>query len=145
MNRRQKKKAYKKKYGHNPPKTEMQYHSKEWGRNVSRVIKNVAEAIRDLVPTIKKVIDSVANGINEGIEHIKTMPEEDFNRFLDNPEMDEGTKALARQIRRAGQNGYKRNDTAENCENSRAANPQRGTPDNCSLHGRREDNGAGNE
>lgn len=130
MNRRQKKKAYKKKYGHNPPKTEVWYYSKEWGKIASRVIENVAEAIRDLVPTIKKVIESVANGINEGIEHIKTMPEEDFNRFLESPELDEGTKALARQIRRTGQNGVNKGNDTEGTGNYRAATTEGRTPDN---------------
>ena len=33
MNRRQKKKAYKKKYGHNPPKTEVKYYGKKMGQD----------------------------------------------------------------------------------------------------------------
>lgn len=61
MNRRQRKKAYKKKYGHNPPKTEVRYHGKEWGRIVSRAMDEIVEAISGLVPAIKKAIDSLAN------------------------------------------------------------------------------------
>ena len=106
MNRRQKKKAYKKKYGHNPPKTEVRYHGKEWGRIVSRAMDGIAKAISDLVPVIKKAIDSLANMAAEAIENIKTMPEEDFNRLLESSDLDEGTKEMARRIRRTGQMDY---------------------------------------
>ena len=105
MNRRQKKKAYKKKYGHNPPKTELQYHYKEWGKIISKAMDGVAEAISSLVPAMKKAIDSLVEMTKEAVENIKTMPEEDFNRILESSDMDERSKALARQIRSSGQYG----------------------------------------
>lgn len=113
MNRRQKKKAYKKKYGHNPPKTEVQYHYKEWGRIISRAMDGIVETISALVPALKKAIYNIASMTAEAIENIKTMPEEDFNRLLESESLDEGAKALARQIRRNGQHElHSSNDTA---------------------------------
>lgn len=138
MNRRQKKKAYKKKYGHNPPKTEVRYYGKEWGRIVSR-------AIRDLVPAIKKAIDSLVNMAAEAIENIKTMPEEDFNRLLESSDLDEGTKKMARRIRRTGQNGLYNSNASETRRDSEGGYTAAGTGDNNELHGSRTDNTAGNE
>lgn len=145
MNRRQKKKAYKKKYGHNPPKTEVRYHSKEWGRIVSRAMDEIAEAISGLVPAIKKAIDSLANMAAEAIENIKTMPEEDFNRLLENSDLDEGTKEMARRIRRNGQYGLHTDNARENRENGETGSTTPGTADNTGLHGSRTNNTAGHE
>lgn len=130
MNRRQKKKAYKKKYGHNPPITEVQYHYKEWGMIVSRAMDEITEVISGLVPVIKKTIDSLATITADAIENIKTMPEEDFNRLLESSDLDEGTQALARKIRRNGQNGlHTGNDTAER-EDGERMYAESGTTDN---------------
>lgn len=145
MNRRQKKKAYKKKYGHNPPKTEVRYHGKEWGRIVSRAMDGIAEAISGLVPAIKKAIDSLANMAAEAIENIKTMPEEDFNRLLESSDLDEGTKEMARRIRRTGQNGLYNSNASETRRDSEGGYTAAGTGDNNELHGSRADNAAGNE
>lgn len=130
MNRRQKKKAYKKKYGHNPPKTEVRYHGKEWGRIVSRAMDEIAEAISGLVPAIKKAIDSLANMAAEAIENIKTMPEEDFNRLLESSDLDEGTKEMARRIRSNGQYGIRTSNVTETREDSEGTYADRGMPDN---------------
>lgn len=104
MNRRQKKKAYKKKYGHNPPKTEAKYHSRYWGKvaakQVAASMEAIGEVVRALVPAIQEALNTFCRITKEAIEHIKTMPEEDFNRFLESEEVDERAKALARQIRR---------------------------------------------
>lgn len=145
MNRRRKKKAYKKKYGHNPPKTEVRYHGKEWGRIVSRTMDGIAEVISGLVPAIKKAIDSLANMAAEAIENIKTMPEEDFNRLLENSDLDEGTKEMARKIRRNGENGLHTGNAKENREGDKAGSTAPGTEDNTGLHGSRTDNTAGNK
>ena len=130
MNRRQKKKAYKKKYGHNPPKTEIQYHYKEWGKIISRAADGIAEAISGLVPALKKAIDSIAAMTAEAIENIKTMPEEDFNRLLENSDLDEGAKALARKIRRNGQNGLHTGNKQAQGTSGEGTYTERGTPDN---------------
>lgn len=97
MNRRQKKKAYKKKYGHNPPKTEAKYYGKEWGRIIARTMETVAESIRTAIPVIRDSLEKFARATRETTERIKTMPEDEFLRFLDNLET-EGAKAMARQI-----------------------------------------------
>ena len=105
MNRRQKKKAYKKKYGHNPPKTEAKYYGKEWGKIVARAMDGIAEATRAIIPAIRKAVEDMARLARETVTRIQTMPEEDFNSFLENSDMDESTKELARKIRRNGGNG----------------------------------------
>lgn len=104
MNKRQAKKAYKKKYGHNPPKTEMQYYSKEWGRIATKVMEGITEGIKQIIPAITEMVSVAMEATKEAIENIKTMPEEDFNRILESSDLDKRTKILARQIRSAGQN-----------------------------------------
>lgn len=130
MNRRQKKKAYKKKYGHNPPKTEVQYHYKEWGRIISKAMDGIAEAISGLVPALKKAIDSIAEASAAAIENIKTMPEEDFSRLLESSDLDKEAKALARRIRSNGQYGLHTSNHAAERTGSEGENTGRGTPDN---------------
>ena len=130
MNRRQKKKAYKKKYGHNPPKTEIQYHYKEWGRKAAKAVEGLAEGIRQIIPAITEMVSAAAEAAKEAIENIKTMPEEDFNRLLENSDLDEGAKALARQIRRNGQNGLHTGNKQVPGASSEGTYAERGTPDN---------------
>lgn len=145
MNRRQKKKAYKKKYGHNPPKTEVKYYGKEWGKIIARAMDRMAETIRATIPVIRKAMEDMARLTRETVTRIQTMPEEDFNSFLENSDMDESTKALARQIRRNGQNGLHTGNARENREGDEAGSTAPGTEDNTGLHGSRADNATGNK
>lgn len=138
MNRRQKKKAYKKKYGHNPPKTEAQYHRKEWNGTVSRIINEIMEeTISGIVPFIMKAINSMTTIVAEAIENIKTMPEEDFNRLLESSDLDGSAKVLAIQIRRTGQNG----SYAKNIKTGdERGNGTPGTGDYSEIYDNRADN-----
>ena len=145
MNRRQKKKAYKKKYGYNPPKTEVKYHRKKWGKFIARTMDRMAEAIRAAIPVVRKSIESMARRVQETTTRIQTMPEEEFNSLLENSDIDESTKALARQIRRKKQNGLRTGNARENREGGEAGNTTPGTTDNTGLHGSRADNTAGNK
>ena len=145
MNRRQKKKAYKKKYGHNPPKTEAKYYGKEWGRIMARTMETVAEVIRATIPVIRKSLEDMARLTRETIARIQTMPEDEFLRFLDNPELTEDAKAMARQIRRNGQYGLHTDNARENGENGETGSTTPGTADNTGLHGSRTNNTAGHE
>lgn len=145
MNRRQKKKAYKKKYGHNPPKTEAKYYGKEWGRIIARTMETVAEGIRAAIPVICDTLEKFARATRETAERIKTMPEDEFLRFLDNPELTEGAKAMARQIRRNGQYGLHTSNAGNIGESGKEGNAAPGTADNTGLHGSRTDNTAGHE
>ena len=145
MNRRQKKKAYKKKYGHNPPKTEVRYYGKEWGRIIARTMETVAESIRAAIPVICDALEKFARATRETTERIKTMPEDEFLRFLDNPELTEDAKAMARQIRRNGQYGLHTDNARENGENGETGSTTPGTADNTGLHGSRTNNTAGHE
>lgn len=145
MNRRQKKKAYKKKYGHNPPKTEVKYYGKEWGRIIAGVMETVVESIRAAIPIIRDTLEKFARATRETTERIKTMPEDEFLRFLDNPELTEGAKAMARKIRRNGKNGLHTGNAKDNREGDEAGSTTPGTEDNTGLHGSRADNAAGNK
>ena len=78
MNRRKKKKAYKKKYGHNPPKTEAKYYGKEWGKIVARAMDGIAEATRAIIPAIRKAVEDMARLARETVTRIQTMPEEEI-------------------------------------------------------------------
>ena len=145
MNRRQKKKAYKKKYGHNPPKTEAKYYGKEWGKIVARAMDGIAEATRAIIPVIRKAVEDMARLARETVTRMQTMPEEDFNSFLENSDMDESTKELARKIRRNGQNGLHTGNAKDNTGLHGSRKPTPGTEDNTGLHGSRADNTAGNK
>lgn len=145
MNRRQKKKAYKKKYGHNPPKTEVKYYGKEWGRIIARTMETVAEGIRAAIPVIRETLENFARATRETTERIKTMPEDEFIRLLDNPELTEGAKAMARQIRRNGQYGLHTSNAGNIGESGKEGNAAPGTTDNTGLYGSRTNNTAGNE
>lgn len=136
MNRRQKKKAYKKKYGHNPPKTEVKYYGKEWGRIIARTMETVAESIRAAIPIIRDTLEKFARATRETTERIKNMPEDEFLRFLDSPELTECAKAMAREIRRKGQNGLHTGNAKDNRDGDEAGS---------TTHGNREDNAAGNK
>lgn len=130
MNRRQKKKAYKKKYGHNPPKTEIKYHAGYWAKTISKTMEAVAYTIRAMVPAIQEAFENAATALQEAIERIKTMPEEEFNRWLESTDMEEGVKTLAKQIRRNGQNGTFKNSKLVPGANSEGTNAEGRTTDN---------------
>lgn len=139
MNKRQAKKAYKKKHGFNPPK-DKQYATfldnfifpvqEAYREYVNRIVDNFTEAIRRVIPAITEMVNAAVDTVKEAIENIKTMPEEDFNRLLENSDLDEGAKALARQIRSNGQYGlHTSNNTTEGAGGQRTG-AERGTPDN---------------
>lgn len=124
MNRRQKKKACK---------------------IVARAMDGIAEATRAIIPAIRKAVEDMARLARETVTRIQTMPEEDFNSFLENPDMDESTKELARKIRRNGENGLHTGNAKENREGDKAGSTAPGTEDNTGPHGSRTDNTAGNK
>lgn len=100
MNKRQRKKVYKKKYGHNPPKADMKYHYKYWGKAVAVAVKSMADASRIISPMIGEMIANINRIMEETIEHIKNMPEDDFDKLMENEELNAESKALVWQIRR---------------------------------------------
>ena len=126
MNKRQAKKAYKKKYGHNPPKSEAKYLCEV----AAKAIEGIAAGIKQIMPAITAAVSAAMAATKEAIENIKTMPEEDFNRLLENTDLDEGTKEMARRIRRTGQNGLLTSNNTIPGESSEGTNTERGTPDN---------------
>lgn len=139
MNRRQKKKAYKKKYGFNPPK-DKQYATfldnfifpvaEAYQEYINRIVDDFTEAIKRVIPTIAEMVNTAIDTAKEAIENIKTMPEEDFNRLLESSDLDEGSKALARRIRSSGQYGLLTGNKQVPGASSEGTYAERGTPDN---------------
>lgn len=136
MNKRQAKKAYKKKHGFNPPKDE-QYAiylercifpaAEAYREYVNRIVNDFTEAIKRVIPALTAAVNAAVDTAKEAIENIKTMPEEDFNRILESTDLDERSKALARQIRGNGQNGL---HTSNSTTGGKGTYAERGTPDN---------------
>lgn len=139
MNKRQAKKAYKKKHGFNPPK-DKEYATfldnfafpvaAAYREYVNRIVDDFTEAIKRAIPAITAAVNAAIDTAKEAIENIKTMPEEDFNRILESSDLDERTKALARQIRSSGQYGLRTSNVTETREDSKGTYADRGTPDN---------------
>ena len=139
MNRRQKKKAYKKKYGFNPPK-DKQYATfldnfifpvaEAYQEYINRIVDDFTEAIKRVIPTIAEMVNTAIDTAKEAIENIKTMPEEDFNRLLESSDLDEAAKALARQIRSNGKYGLRTSNGAKTRTNDERTYAERRTPDN---------------
>jgi len=101
MNRRQAKKVYKKKYGHNPPKTEVRFYRKHHAKLVIKAMDLLPGVIERATEAMRRMVEAVKCCVKETIEQVQTMPEEDFIKFLETPGMEESTKALARQLRAA--------------------------------------------
>ena len=85
MNRRQKKKAYKKRYGHNPPTKDYLY--KAYGVDTAVVADRMAETFRNVFTAVKKAIEVAAKNITVALEKIKeniqTMSEAEYAEFLE--------------------------------------------------------------
>ena len=96
MNRRQKKKAFKKKYGYNPAPR----------RPVNRQLfdmigSRLTAAIEPAFEAFKKLAEEASKFAKEMTEQIQTMPEEEFIKLLETPGMEESTKTLAKKLRAA--------------------------------------------
>lgn len=100
MNKRQKKKAYKKRYGHNPPKIHRKHHYTDWGKMVAKAAESVMEPLQTMALLISEMAGNLNRIAKEFTERIQTMPEGEFNRILEREDLDAETKALAWQIRR---------------------------------------------
>lgn len=99
MNRRQKKKAYKKKYGYNPPKTEMRYHKKYWGRVYA---KTCTIYVPNFITMLTCMAKKMASVIKQTTKIIQEMPEEQFTFVVEKAEMSPKAKAMAKMIRETG-------------------------------------------
>ena len=91
MNRRQKKKAFKKRYGYNPGKA---------GQQV-----NIYMTARGILEGMKKVIEAVKEMCGTGIRAIREMPEDDFLKRIENPALTKEQKQLAWKIRMTDKGG----------------------------------------
>ena len=85
MNRRQKKKAYKKRYGHNPPTKSYLY--QEYGIDMQNVADALAKGIKLACEAITEAIAAVTKNITAAWkytkERIQTMTEEEYAEYLE--------------------------------------------------------------
>lgn len=102
MNRRQAKKAYKKKYGHNPPKTEVRFYPKYHAKLVIKAMNLLPDIVERAVAALRRMCEEAFEFAKETVKQIQTMPDEDFIKLLETPGMEESTRTLARQLRAAG-------------------------------------------
>lgn len=114
-------------------------------KSESENIVNAIIAIKRAKPAIKKMFAAAAYAADKVTEKIKTMPEDEFLRFLGNTELTEDAKVMARQIRRNGQYGLHTSNAGNIGESGKEGNAAPGTTDNTGLCGSRTDNTAGNE
>lgn len=84
MNRRQKKKAYKKRYGHNPPTKSYLYQA--YADGMAEAFRNVFAGVDMAVVAVKEAIEVVAKNITtvweKTKENIQTMSEAEYTEFL---------------------------------------------------------------
>lgn len=107
MNRRQKKKEYKKRYGHNPPTKSYIYQA--YGVDMQAVADALAEGFRNLFSAAKQAVEIVGRKLVEAAEQakerIQTMTEEEYAEFL------EGLEPEARGWAAVIRMGGKKDDT----------------------------------
>lgn len=101
MNRRQKKKAYKKQYGHNPPTKSRIY--QEYGIDMQNVADALAEGFRNVFNAAKEAVEIIGKKLAEAWEktkeNIQTMTDEEYAEFLE--ELPPETRGWAAVIRAA--------------------------------------------
>lgn len=113
MNRRQKKKAFKKKYGYNPPKASELKIEIDWkavaenmaslGEKARKAAEYVANVIiPEFAERVSEMLKDMQKAVNELVEKIKEMPEEEWQEFK--KELTEEQIQLAERIRRRKSN-----------------------------------------
>lgn len=78
MNRRQAKKAYKKKHGYNPPKTELRYYPKYEYKLYRSMIGVVTSMVRQAMVAVIDIFDAM----KDALERIRTMPDDEFKKVV---------------------------------------------------------------
>lgn len=91
MNKRQAKKAYKKKYGHNPPKN--------WKQSLNIAFASFGESVKRAAEAIGQMLGQAVKAVGEATRQIQIMPEEDFIKLLESEDMDAQQRALLLTIR----------------------------------------------
>lgn len=103
MNRRQAKKAYKKKYGYNPPKTEIRYHQKWYARKLTQGMVNVQKTIQDAIRVLRTAFETISSRIEGFYERVQTMSERELYEFMDeHPELTPKDRSIIMTIKRKG-------------------------------------------
>ena len=99
MNRRQRKKAFKKKYGFNPPKTDQRFHAKYLAKVMDKVLDAIPDVIARACAALRRFTLTVEERTRQLTEEMRGMTEEEFIEFLETSVKDEETKALAMKMR----------------------------------------------
>lgn len=101
MNRRQRKKAFKKKYGFNPPKTDQRFHAKYLAKVMDKILDAIPDIIGKVCAAIRRMALTVEERTRDMTEKMRSMTEEEFIEFLETSVKDEETKELAMKMRYA--------------------------------------------
>ncbi len=105
MNRRQKKKAYKKRYGHNPPTKSYTYQA--YGVDMQNVADALAEGFRKVFYAAKEAVEIIgkklADAWEKTKERIQTMTEEEYAGVFGRPGT--GSKGLGGSYKNGGEKG----------------------------------------
>ncbi len=96
MNKRQKKKMYKKKNGHNPSLIKPEDITE---KVISEMLDWLAEGLREVTTKAFEILESACKTVEEAIENIRTMSEEDFEKIIKSGELNARTESLARMLR----------------------------------------------
>ncbi len=111
MNRRQRKKAFKKKYGFNPPKTDQRFHAKYLAKVMDKILDAIPDILGKVFAAIRQAALTVEERTRDMTEKMRSMTEEEFIEFLETSVKDEDTKELAKKMRYEGE-GARENDGA---------------------------------
>lgn len=103
MNRGQKKKAHKKRYGHNPPTKDFIY--REYGVDMAVVAETLRKAFIAAKEIVEAVVKNITTAWEKMKESIQTMSEEEYAEFLE--ELPPETRGWAATIRAAGRESGK--------------------------------------
>lgn len=96
MNRRQAKKAYKKKYGHNPPKKGVRFQRKL----VIKAMEELTGVMKSVFETMKKMCEAAVQAVNETTTMMATITLlEELDRYRAIGTAEECREAVEKQIK----------------------------------------------
>lgn len=104
MNKRQAKKAFKKKYGYNPPKNDYiaEFNNIDFAAVGEALAAGLKAGLERACEVLQEMARKVGAFLADFRERIQTMPEEEFNAWLESGELDDQQKALLKLIRERG-------------------------------------------
>lgn len=106
MNKRQAKKAYKKKYGHNPPKIRRKTDAEILAEAMQAALKTIKTGVQAFIDAMPKIVEAATAAAVQlkkwaegAVDHIRGMPEEEFIKLMESEDLSREQKALLWKIR----------------------------------------------